>query len=241
MLRLVDFAIGEPRAESMRIVETIEVHFRLGVMMRRVGRPFPRMAQHLAEHHIGKRRVVIVKERLDVAAHTSHEFAVGTRPLCLHGLRRIHHGFVLVLVQRVLHIQFAVGVGGQLDFRALARQQTVGLVMETVRAARLAGLAVPFIRHVAFKQKNRYFLIGALILVSVAVLHYQQAHVHHRAHLVCLFVDIDVIAPLEFGLEIGHGSRLPYGLQSRVFPDILPALHRVFQRIGLRGVLFGLD
>ena len=210
LLGLVDVAVGETGAEAVRIVETVEIDLRLGMVMRRIGGPLAGTVQHLAQHHVGEGGVVIVEEGLDLPLHSAHQLALGTGVLGLDGLRGVHDRLVILLIQGILHIKLTVGMSRQGDLGSSGSQQAVGLVMEAVGAVGINGLAGVFIGDLALEKQDGNLAVGAFIGVGIAVLQYQQAHVHLGAHVIGGRINVGVVARLEFLVlvEIGHGEHL---------------------------------
>ena len=210
MAGLEDLTVGKARAEAVGIVKAVEIDLGLGMMMRGIGGPLAGMVQDLAQDHVGEGGVVQIEKGLDLSLHAAHQFTIGALVFGLHGLGGVHDGLIGLVVQGLLDVQLAVGVGGQGDLGALAGQQAVGLVVEAVGAVSIDLLAIPLVGDLAREQQDRDLLVGLVEGKDVAVLHQQQAHIHLGAHIVHSGVDIGIVAVLQFGvlIKIGHRKHL---------------------------------
>ena len=210
MARFINFPVGKARAEAVGVVEAVEVHLRLGMVVGRIGGPFPRIIQHLAQHHVGKGGVVVVKKCLDLPLHTAHQFTVGARVLGLDRLRGIHHRRVVPLVEGLLDVQLAVPMGGQLHPRPPGGQQAVRLMAEAVGPFGLHRLSVPPVGHLPGEQQHGNFLQRLLKNKGIPVLHHQKAHIHLGPHVVRRGVDIGVVSlfQLRVFVKVGHPNQL---------------------------------
>ena len=148
---LVDLAVGKAGAEALGIVKAVEVDLRLGVVVGGIGGPLAGVVQHLAQNHVGEGGVVVVKEGLDLPLHAAQQLPIAPGVLGLDSVGGVHNGLKRLVVQGLLDVQLAMGLGGEGDLGAPACQQAVGLVMEAVGPAGLYGLSAPSIGHFAGK------------------------------------------------------------------------------------------
>ena len=199
---LVDLPVGEARAEALGIVEPVEIHLRLGMMMGRIGGPLAGEVQHLAQDHVGEGRVLIVEEGLDLPAHGAHKLPVGPGVLDLDRFGGVEHGRVVPVVGGLLNVQLRVGSGGQGDLRPPRGQQAVGLVAEAVGAVGQNGRIPVAQRHSALEQQHGGLLFPVADGVGVARFHHQHAHVHLGPQIVRRGVDIHVVAAMQLFVEI---------------------------------------
>ncbi len=210
MAGLVDLAVGKAGAEALGIVEAVEVDLRLRVVVRGIGGPLAGVVQHLSQNHIGEGGVVVVEKGFDLPLHAAQQLAAAPGVLGLDGVGGVHDGREGLVVQGFLNVELTVGLGGEGDLGAPARQQAVGLVVEAVGPVGLAGLSVPGVGHLAGEEQHGDFLLRLVKGKDVAGLHYQQAHVHLGAHVVRRHVDVGIVALFELVVlaEIGHWSHL---------------------------------
>ena len=176
----------------------------------RIGGPFPRIVQHLPQHHVGEGGVLVVEEGLDLPPHTAHQLAVGPGVLGLDGRGGIHHRRIIPLVDGLLDVQLAVPVGSQLHPRPPGGQQAVRLMAEAVGPFGLHSLSVPPVGHLPGEQQHGDFLQRLLKNKGIPVLHHQKAHVHLGPHVVRRGVDIGVVSlfQLRIFVKVGHPNQL---------------------------------
>ena len=88
MFCFIYLSVGKTCAESLGIVESVEIDFRLRMIMGRIAGPFSGIAEDLSEHHVGKRRIIIVEEGFDLPFNASAQLTIGAGVLYDYIFRR---------------------------------------------------------------------------------------------------------------------------------------------------------
>ena len=182
-------------------------------MVRRVARPLARQVDDFAQHHVGVRRVVQIEAGAHVALDAAHQLAlIAARPgIGILGLvHLVREGLV---VERLLDVDVAGAVCGDLDLGTLADVQAGRIVVERVRAVNVVGLVVPLDGALAVEYQRCQLLLGFLKGVGVAVLHHEQGNVHHGVLADALVQpDVFVVSALDLLIHVHR-----FSLQKKIF------------------------
>ena len=182
-------------------------------MVRRIARPLARQVDNFAQHHVGVGGVVQIKAGAYVALDAAHQLAVCAARPGIGVFRLVHLVREGLVVERLLDVDIAGAVRGDLHLGALADMQAGRVIVERVRTVYVVGLVVPLDGALAVEYQSSEFLLRLLKGIGVAVLHDEERNVHHGI-LADALVQADIFVVPALDLLI-HVHRL--SLQKKIF------------------------
>ena len=172
-------------------------------MVRRVARPLARQVDDFAQYHVGVRRVVQIEAGAYVALDAAHQLAVCAARPGIGVFRLVHLVREGLVVERLLDVDIAGAVRGDLHLGALADMQAGRVIVERVRTVYVVGLVVPLDGALAVEYQSGQLLLGLLEGVGVAILHHEERNVHHGVLADALVqTDILVVSALDLLINV---------------------------------------
>ena len=154
------------------------------------------------------RRVVQIKAGADITLDAAHQLAVGAARPSIGFFGLVHLVRERFFVERLLNIDMAGAVRGDLHLGALAYMQAGRIVVERVGTVYIVGLVIPLDGALAIEYQCGQLLLGFFERVGVAVLHDEECNVHHGI-LADTFIQTDVLVVSALDLLINVHNGIP--------------------------------